>query len=97
MAENIPEGLSTDLVGARFKPEIVSWTKKDITLYSLGVGCKPNHELDFVYEGSPPEKAGPKVLPTYAVMPGMRAMGNIKQVAKLKISRLLHGEQALVK
>jgi acyl dehydratase len=95
MAANIPEGLSIDLVGARFEPETVSWTKKDIMLYALGVGCKPANELDFVYEGSPPEKAGPTVLPTYAVMPGMKAMGNIKQVCKLKISRLLHGEQAI--
>jgi acyl dehydratase len=57
-------------------------------LYALGVGSKPADELEFVYEGK-----GPLVLPTYAVIPGMRALGNIGQAVKLKLQRLLHGEQ----
>jgi len=86
----VAETLSPDLVGTKFEPVQISWTQKDTMLYALGVGSKPADELDFLYEGK-----GPKVLPTYAVIPGMRALGNIRQAVKLKLQRLLHGEQGI--
>ena len=82
--------LSADLVGTEFEPRKVSWTSKDVMLYALGVGSKPGTELDFLYE-----RRGPKVLPTYAVIPGMRAMGSIGKVIELDVARLLHGEQGV--
>lgn len=84
----VADTLSSDLVGTKFEPVKIAWTQKDTMLYALGVGSKPADELDFVYEGK-----GPLVLPTYAVIPGMRAMGNLRQAVKLKLHRLLHGEQ----
>lgn len=84
----VQENLSPELVGVEFEPISLSWNEKDTMLYALGVGAKPNDELDFLYEGK-----GPLVLPTYAVIPGMRALGNIGQAVKLKIQRLLHGKQ----
>ena len=84
----VADVLSPDLVGTKFDPVNISWTQKDTMLYALGVGSKPADELDFIYEGK-----GPLVLPTYAVIPGMRALGNIRQAVKLKLQRLLHGEQ----
>jgi acyl dehydratase len=86
----VAETLSPDLVGTKFEPVEISWTQKDTMLYALGVGSKPADELEFVYEGK-----GPLVLPTYAVIPGMRALGNIRQAVKLKLQRLLHGEQGI--
>jgi acyl dehydratase len=86
----VQESLSPDLVGVEFEPVSVSWNEKDTMLYALGVGAKPAAELDFLYEGR-----GPLVLPTYAVIPGMRALGNISQAVKLKVQRLLHGEQGV--
>ncbi len=86
----VQETLSTDLIGVEFEPINISWNEKDTMLYALGVGAKPAEELDFLYEGR-----GPLVLPTYAVIPGMRALGNIGQAVKLKIQRLLHGEQGV--
>ncbi|TDJ28127.1 MAG: 3-alpha,7-alpha,12-alpha-trihydroxy-5-beta-cholest-24-enoyl-CoA hydratase [Gammaproteobacteria bacterium] len=86
----IPQTLSADLVGIEFEPRKVSWTSKDVMLYALGVGSKPGTELDFLYEHH-----GPKVLPTYAVIPGMRAMGNIGKAVELDVARLLHGEQGI--
>ncbi len=86
----VQETLSADLVGVEFEPVNISWNEKDTMLYALGVGAKPTDELDFLYEGK-----GPLVLPTYAVIPGMRALGNIGQAVKLKIQRLLHGEQGI--
>jgi acyl dehydratase len=86
----VQETLSTDLIGVEFEPINISWNEKDTMLYALGVGAKPAEELNFLYEGR-----GPLVLPTYAVIPGMRALGNIGQAVKLKIQRLLHGEQGV--
>jgi acyl dehydratase len=85
----VADTLSKDLVGTKFEPVQIKWTEKDTMLYALGVGSKPADELAFIYEGK-----GPLVLPSYAVIPGMRALGNIRQAVKLKLQRLLHGEQA---
>ncbi len=85
-----PQPLSADLVGTKFEPRRVSWNSKDTMLYALGVGARPSDELDFLYEGR-----GPKVLPTYAVIPGLYAMGNIGRAVKLDITRMLHGEQSI--
>lgn len=85
-----PQPLSADLVGTKFEPRRVSWNSKDTMLYALGVGARPAAELDFLYEGR-----GPKVLPTYAVIPGLYAMGNIGRAVKLDIARMLHGEQGI--
>ncbi len=82
--------LSPDMVGIEFDATEVSWDEKDVMLYALGVGCRPSGELDFLYESR-----GPMVLPTYAVIPGMRAMGAIGKVVKLPIARMLHGEQGI--
>ena len=84
----VQENLSADLVGVEFEPINISWNEKDTMLYALGVGAKPADELEFLYE-----RKGPSVLPTYAVIPGMRALGHIGQAVKLQIQRLLHGEQ----
>lgn len=82
--------LDASLIGIEFEPRQISWRTNDVMLYALGVGSKPAAELDFLYEGR-----GPKVLPTYAVIPGMRAMGNIGKVIKLDVARMLHGEQGV--
>ena len=64
------EKISSSLVGMKFDPIDFSWTAKDVMLYALGVGAKPEDELEYVFEGK-----GPKVLPTYGVIPGMLGMG----------------------
>jgi acyl dehydratase len=87
----VTDTLSPEMVGHAFAPITISWRAKDTMLYALGVGAKPGDELDFLYEGQ--RGLGPRVLPTYAVIPAMRAMGNIRQLVNLKLQRLLHGEQ----
>ena len=86
----IADLLTPDLAGFEFEPLNTSWRPRDTMLYALGVGAKPATELEFLYEGK-----GPLVLPTYAVIPAMLAMGNLRQAVKLKLSRLLHGEQSI--
>jgi len=73
-----------------FEPAAFSWTSKDVMLYALGVGAKPVGELDFVYENK-----GPKVLPTYAVIPGMLSMGGLISTVEINLAMLLHGEQGI--
>lgn len=82
--------LSPDLVGAELPTRTVSWTKHDVILYAVGVGARPDNGLDFIYEGR-----GPKVLPTYAVVPGMNILGGLSSVVRLDLARLLHGEQGI--
>ncbi len=83
--------LSTDLVGHSFDPIETSWDAKDVMLYACGVGARPPEELEYLFEGK-----GPKVLPTYGVIPGMLAMGSLFS-AGLDINpmMILHGEQAI--
>jgi len=82
--------ISKDLVGMTFDPVPFSWTSKDVMLYALGVGAKPDGELEYVYEGK-----GPKVLPTYAVVPGMLSMGGLVGNVEINLAMLLHGEQGI--
>lgn len=82
--------LSPDLVGTELPSRSTSWTKHDVILYAVGVGARPDNGLDFIYEGR-----GPKVLPTYAVVPGMNIIGGLGSVIEMDMSRLLHGEQGI--
>lgn len=61
--------LSASLVGTEFEPSTFNWARRDCVIYALGVGARPEDDLDFVYEGQ-----GPVVLPTYAVIPGMAVL-----------------------
>src|SRR5215813_13272189 len=82
--------ISSKLVGMKFDPVPFSWTSKDVMLYAVGVGAKPEGELEYVYEGK-----GPKVLPTYAVIPGMMSMAGLVTNVEINLAMLLHGEQGI--
>ena len=82
--------INGDLVGLSIDPISHSWTNRDAMLYALGVGCRPPEDLDFIYEGR-----GPKVVPTFAVIPGLRAMGSAMQRIDINLAALLHGEQSV--
>ena len=82
--------ISSDLVGLTFAPVEFSWDSKDVMLYAVGVGAKPEGELEFVFEGK-----GPKVVPTYAVIPGMFSMGGLVSNVEINLMMLLHGEQSI--
>ncbi|MBI4519132.1 MAG: MaoC family dehydratase N-terminal domain-containing protein [Deltaproteobacteria bacterium] len=84
------KAISSDLVGMTFPPVPFKWDAKDVMLYAVGVGAKPEGELEFVFEGK-----GPKVLPTFAVIPGMFSMGGLVSNVEINLAMLLHGEQAI--
>ena len=77
--------INGDLVGLSIDPISHSWTNRDTMLYALGIGCRPPDDLDFIYEGR-----GPKVVPTFAVIPGLRAMGSAMQRIDINLAALLH-------
>lgn len=82
--------LSAECVGIEIDEAPFEWTAKDTMLYALGVGAKPEGELEFVYEGK-----GPKVLPTYAVIPAFPAMAAVFSKVVLNPAMILHGEQGI--
>ncbi len=82
--------ISSSLVGLTFEPVQFAWSAKDVMLYAVGVGAKPEGELEYVFEGK-----GPKVLPTYAVIPGMFSMGGLVSSVDFDLAMLLHGEQSI--
>ena len=76
-------------VGKEMPPSTFEYTEQDVMLYALGVGAT-TEELDFIYEKNL------KVLPTYAVIAGMSAMGGMMDVLQgVNPAMLVHGEQRI--
>ncbi|MCC7078518.1 MAG: MaoC family dehydratase N-terminal domain-containing protein [Acidimicrobiia bacterium] len=87
MSERAP---ISQALGIKIDATESEWTQKDVMLYALGVGAKPVGELEFVYEGK-----GPKVLPTYAVIPAFPGMAQIVGKVDINPMMILHGEQGI--
>jgi acyl dehydratase len=78
------------LVGKTSDPIPFHYTWKDTVLYALGVGGKID-ELDYLYEGK-----GPKVLPTFAVVPSFMSMITVAGNLGANPMMILHGEQKII-
>jgi acyl dehydratase len=79
-----------DLVGKKSDPIPFAYTWKDTVLYALGVGAG-HDELDFLYE-----RRGPKVLPTFAVVPSFRSMMAVAGDLGANPMMVLHGGQQII-
>ena len=79
--------LDLSLVGKPTAPSVFEYSWKDTVLYALGVGAKKD-ELDYLYEGR-----GPKVLPTFAVVPMFRPMLDLLARSGGSLAMLVHGGQ----
>ncbi len=85
--------LNPDAVGVESKESSLRFDWKTLVLYALGIGAKRD-ELDYLYEAR-----GPKVFPTFAVVPGYGAMfellgrsgGSLEQVVHASQSVRIHG------
>jgi acyl dehydratase len=82
--------IKLDLVGKKSDPIPFAYTWKDTVLYALGVGAKVE-DLDFLYEGR-----GPKVLPTFAVVPSFTSMISVAGNLGANPMMILHGEQKII-
>jgi acyl dehydratase len=75
------------IVGKPSEPQRHSYTWKDTALYALGVGAKID-ELDYLYEGR-----GPKVLPSFAVVPTFKPMFDLLARTGGSFATVVHGAQ----
>jgi len=81
--------LDPESVG-RLSPELVhEYEPRDVMLYALGVGATLD-ELDYLYE-----KRGPKVLPTFAVIPTFAACEALFEVVGGDFRGVVHGAQKI--
>lgn len=82
--------LDLSLVGKPSAPSTFEYTWKDTVLYALGVGAK-REELDYLYEGR-----GPKVLPSFAVVPTFQPMLDLLVQTGGNLSMLVYAAQRVV-
>lgn len=74
-------------VGKRSEPRLFDYDWKDTALYALGIGARRD-ELDFLYEGR-----GPRVFPTFAVIPTMPVIFDCMQMVGGDMAMIVHGGQ----
>jgi acyl dehydratase len=75
------------LVGQWTPPTSSEVTPRDTALYALGVGAKRD-ELEFLYEGR-----GPKVLPSFAVVPKFQPMLDLLSRSGGDLQMLVHNAE----
>ena len=81
--------LDLSAVGSSTQPAEFKYTWKDVALYALGIGAKKS-ELEYVYEAK-----GPKVYPTFAVVPSFVPMGEVLSKTGGSLASILHGGQTV--
>lgn len=82
--------LNPEAEGKSTEPIVHEYGWKDAVLYALGVGARAEGELDFLWEGE-----GPKVLPTYAVVPTFFVNGELFDVVGGDLLGVVHGGQRI--
>jgi acyl dehydratase len=82
--------VDASLVGLELAPLRHRWTARDVILYALGVGAGAG-DLDLVYEAR-----GPRVLPTFAVVPSSHFLPAFLDAVDFDVGDLLHGEQSIM-
>lgn len=82
--------LNLSSVGSRTEPRTFSYDWKNLALYALGIGAT-TRELDYVYEAR-----GPKVFPTFSVVPAMEHLFDCLRMADVPIASVVHGAQRVV-
>lgn len=76
-------------VGSRTRPFEFEYDFRTTILYALGVGATQN-ELDYLYEGR-----GPKVLPSFAVVPSYAPTTELFALTGCELALVLHGGQSV--
>jgi acyl dehydratase len=79
--------LDLGLVGKASAPSVFEYSWKDVVLYALGVGAK-REELDLLYEGR-----GPKVLPSFAVVPKFAPMLDLIAKTGGDLAMIIHNAE----
>lgn len=82
--------LDPKLVGTRTKEHVLRYDFRDVVLYALGCGAKRDDELAFLYE-----KHGPKVLPSFAVIPALAPNVELFESLGGNMLGIVHGGQSI--
>ena len=85
-----PRPVGGELVGVELAPAEFTWEARDAIVYALGVGADPADELDYLYEAR-----GPKVLPTFALVPNWWAVKDLGRVVDAGGRPMVHASQVL--
>lgn len=80
-------GLDVGAVGIETEEYRLRYDWKTLVLYALGIGAKSD-ELDYLYEGR-----GPRVYPTFGVVPAYPALTALIGKSGGRLDRLVHGAQ----
>jgi len=81
--------LDLSAVGFETDPFYFEYDWKACALYALGVGAL-REELDYLYEGR-----GPKVVPSFAVVPTYPALVPLVEKAGADMTKVVHGSQSI--
>lgn len=81
--------LDLSAVGHETEPFFFDYDWKTVVLYALGVGATRD-ELDYLYE-----KRGPKVVPSFAVVPTYPALEPLVARANADMTKVVHGSQVI--
>jgi acyl dehydratase len=76
-------------VGAESSVTTLRYDWKTLVLYALGIGATRD-ELDYLYEAR-----GPKVFPTFGVVPGYAVLGELLARSGGSLANLVHGAQSV--
>lgn len=77
------------ILGMESAPHELSYDWRTIALYTLGIGATAE-ELDYLYEGR-----GPKVFPTFAVVPTYAPIIDLLGKTGGDLSKMVHGAQTI--
>lgn len=80
--------LDLSVVGKEGTPVTYTYGWKETVIYALGIGAKKGPELDYLYEGR-----GPKVIPSFAVVPMFQPMFEVLAETGGDIAMVVHGGQ----
>jgi acyl dehydratase len=81
--------LNPEAVGVESSEVSLRYDWKTLALYALGIGAKRS-ELDYLYEAR-----GPKVFPTFAVVPGYPVMFELLGRSGGSLSQVVHASQSV--
>jgi acyl dehydratase len=82
-------GLNPDAVGYKTDPVVHQYRWQDAVLYALGIGASAD-DLDFLYE-----ERGPKLYPSYAVVPAYQALFHAWQKVGGDLLGMVHHGQKI--
>jgi acyl dehydratase len=81
--------LDPSVVGTETKAYELSFDWRTVVLYALGIGARRD-ELDYLYEAR-----GPKVFPTFAVVPAYAPMMDLLARSGGDVTTMVHGAQTV--